>query len=169
MVKTYQILLQNQLANGLKTWYVASSMEVLPRLFKGWPWVYFDLFLQQGKIWENSRTSDFMKSFEDFGLKMVCTVVLMSTSRFVRTRGQGYTLPYFANIKTSPQKPRGRLWPDFIKSLGLQGLREWKCIQTVLVTELLLQKQLTNGLETYYVASSTQVLGNYYKNVQMMT
>ena len=28
------ILLQNQLTDDLKTWYVALSMQVLPRLFK---------------------------------------------------------------------------------------------------------------------------------------
>ena len=38
------LLLQNQLTNDLETWYVALSMQVLPRLFKLWPWVDLDLF-----------------------------------------------------------------------------------------------------------------------------
>ena len=34
MVKTLKNLLQKQLADDLETWYVALSMQVLPRLFK---------------------------------------------------------------------------------------------------------------------------------------
>ena len=45
MVKTFKnLLLQKQLADDLETWYVALSMQVLPRLFKLWPWVDLDLF-----------------------------------------------------------------------------------------------------------------------------
>ena len=35
-----------------------------------------------------------MKSFEDFGLKWVYTVVFMRTWRFVSTRGQGHYLTF---------------------------------------------------------------------------
>ena len=38
------LLLQKQYADDLETWYVALSMQVLPRLFKLWPWVDLDLF-----------------------------------------------------------------------------------------------------------------------------
>ena len=38
------LFLQNQLTDDLETWYVALSMQVLPRLFKLWPWVDLDLF-----------------------------------------------------------------------------------------------------------------------------
>ena len=34
--------------------------------------------LQQDQIWENANTYDFMESFEDFGIKMVIRVVLIS-------------------------------------------------------------------------------------------
>ena len=45
MVKTLKnLLLLNQMTNDLETWFVASSMHVLPSLFKLWPWVDLDLF-----------------------------------------------------------------------------------------------------------------------------
>ena len=51
MEKTLKnLLLQNQLTDDLETWYVALSMQVLPRLFKVWPCVDLDLFLRQGQI-----------------------------------------------------------------------------------------------------------------------
>ena len=31
----------------------------------GWPWP----FKQQGQVWENANSKEFMESFEDFGLK----------------------------------------------------------------------------------------------------
>ena len=45
MVKTLKnLLLRNQKADDLETWYVASGARVLPSLFKWWPWVDLDLF-----------------------------------------------------------------------------------------------------------------------------
>ena len=45
MVKTLKnLLLQNQYIDDLETWYVALSMQVLPRLLKLWPWIDLDLF-----------------------------------------------------------------------------------------------------------------------------
>ena len=35
-----------------------------------------------------------MESFEDFGLKMVYMVVLMSTRRFMSTSGHGHSLTF---------------------------------------------------------------------------
>ena len=42
------LLLRNQKAYDLETWYVASSAQVLPSLFKWWSWVDLDLFY--GKV-----------------------------------------------------------------------------------------------------------------------
>ena len=42
------LLLQNQKADDLETWYAASRAWVLPNLFKWWPWVDLDLFY--GKV-----------------------------------------------------------------------------------------------------------------------
>ena len=49
MVKTLKnLLLWNQKANDLESWYAASGTRVLPNLFKWWPWVDLDLFY--GKV-----------------------------------------------------------------------------------------------------------------------
>ena len=49
MVKTLKnLLLRNQKANDLETWYAASSAPVLQSLFNWWPWVDLDLFY--GKV-----------------------------------------------------------------------------------------------------------------------
>ena len=51
MVKTLKnLLLQNQLTDDLETWYVALSMQVLPRLFKLSPWVDLDPFYAKVKF-----------------------------------------------------------------------------------------------------------------------
>ena len=42
------ILLRNQKADDLETWYAASGAQILPSLFKQWPWVDLDLFY--GKV-----------------------------------------------------------------------------------------------------------------------
>ena len=38
------LLLQNQMADDLETWYAALGAQVLPSLFKWWCWVDLDLF-----------------------------------------------------------------------------------------------------------------------------
>ena len=49
MLKTFKnLLLQNQLTDGLGTWFVALGTWVLLRMFKWWPWVDLDLFY--GKV-----------------------------------------------------------------------------------------------------------------------
>ena len=51
MVKTLKnLLLQNQWTNDLETWYVASCMGVLPKLFKLWPLVDLDPFYAKVKF-----------------------------------------------------------------------------------------------------------------------
>ena len=46
--KNLKLLLRNQKADGLKTWYAALGAWILPRLLKWWPWVDLDLFY--GKV-----------------------------------------------------------------------------------------------------------------------
>ena len=49
MVKILKnLLLRNQTADDLETWYVALGSRVLPSLFKWWPWVDLDIFY--GKV-----------------------------------------------------------------------------------------------------------------------
>ena len=51
MVKTLKnLLLRNQKADDLETWYAASGARVLPSLFKWWPWVDLDLFYSKAKF-----------------------------------------------------------------------------------------------------------------------
>ena len=51
MVKTLKnLLLKNQWTDNLETLYVALSMQVLPKLFKLWPWVDLDLFYAKVKV-----------------------------------------------------------------------------------------------------------------------
>ena len=42
------LLLRNQKADDVESWYAASGGRVLPSLFKWWPWVDHDLFY--GKV-----------------------------------------------------------------------------------------------------------------------
>ena len=48
--KRKNLLLQNQLTDDLETWYVALSMQVLPRFFKLFPWVDLDIFYAKIKF-----------------------------------------------------------------------------------------------------------------------
>ena len=51
VVKTWKILLLcNQKANDLESWYAASGTWVLPNVFKWWLWVDLDLFYGKVKI-----------------------------------------------------------------------------------------------------------------------
>ena len=68
MVKTLKnLLLWNQKADDLETWYAASGAQVLLSLFKWWPWVDLDLFYSKVKFGPlcfcmgKSKTMDFQK------------------------------------------------------------------------------------------------------------
>ena len=73
MVKNFKKnhLLQNQKADDLETWYVASGVGELPNLFKWWH------ILQQGQIWslmllygEKGKTMDFSETIVVYDLKL---------------------------------------------------------------------------------------------------
>ena len=40
----------NQKADDLEAWYAASVTQVLPDLFKWWPWIDIDLFYNKVKF-----------------------------------------------------------------------------------------------------------------------
>ena len=65
MVKTVKnLLLWNQEADDLETWFVASGARVLPSLFKWWHWIDPDLFygnVKSGPLREEGKTMDFQK------------------------------------------------------------------------------------------------------------
>ena len=44
------LLLRNQKADDLETWYAALSAQVLTNLFKWWPWADLDLFYGEVKF-----------------------------------------------------------------------------------------------------------------------
>ena len=76
MVKTFKnLLLQNQSTDDLETWYVALSMQVLPKLFKLCPWVDLDLFYAKVKFGHidfcmgKSENYYILETFADLGLK----------------------------------------------------------------------------------------------------
>ena len=68
MVKTLKNVLRNQKADDLESWYAALGAQVLPSLFKWWPWVDLDLFYDKVKfgpsafVWEKGKTMDFSET-----------------------------------------------------------------------------------------------------------
>ena len=69
MVKTLKILLLwNQKADGLETWYASWGARVLPSSLKWWPWVDLDLFYSKVKfgplcfIWEKKVNNGFFRN-----------------------------------------------------------------------------------------------------------
>ena len=45
-----KLLLWNQKADNLESWYVALATQVLPNLFEWWHWVDLDLFYSKVKF-----------------------------------------------------------------------------------------------------------------------
>ena len=97
MVKTLKnLLLQKQKADDLETWYVALSMQVLPRLFKLWPWVDLDLFYVKVKfgyigfcMGESENYLFFLELIAALGLKVAWSIQLnevMKLSEYRRSR-----------------------------------------------------------------------------------
>ena len=73
--------------------------------------------LPQGQMRENANTHAFMENSEAFGLKLVIRVVLKSTLRFLKTRGQSHCLtfdsgPLFYDISNISSKST---WPMVTK------------------------------------------------------
>ena len=69
-------LLRNQKADDLETWYAASGAQVLPNLFKWWPWVDHDLFYGKVKFstlcfcMGKGKTMDFSETIVVCDLKL---------------------------------------------------------------------------------------------------
>ena len=63
------LLLMNHKADDLECWYTASGTQVLPSLFKWWPWVDTDLFYGKVKFgpvcqyWKKLKRWIFQKLF----------------------------------------------------------------------------------------------------------
>ena len=74
MVKTLKnLLLWNQKADDLETWYAASGARVLPSLLKWWPRVDPDLFygkVSYAFVWEKVKTMDFSETIVVYDVKV---------------------------------------------------------------------------------------------------
>ena len=77
MVKTLKNLLhQNQTADDLETWYVASGAQVLPSLFKCDPGLTLTYFRARSNlvpyafVWQKGKTMDFSETIVVYDLKL---------------------------------------------------------------------------------------------------
>ena len=78
MVKTLKNhLLRNQKADDLESWYVALGAQVLPNLFKWWPWTDLDLFCGKVKfgplcfcMGKKGKTMEFSETTAVYDLKL---------------------------------------------------------------------------------------------------
>ena len=62
MVKNFKnLLLRNQEANDLETWYTASGTRVLPMFSYDDPWMTFTIFMTGSKLFPNA--SAWMKAY----------------------------------------------------------------------------------------------------------
>ena len=89
------LLFQNQYTDDLETWYVALSMQVLPKLFKLWPWVDPGLFHNKVKFCHigvcmgKSENYLFLETIVVFGLRVAWSIQLnelMKWSGYQRSR-----------------------------------------------------------------------------------
>ena len=77
MVKVLKnLLLRHQKTDDLESWYAALGLQVLPKLFKWWPWLDFDLFYGTVKfgplcfVWEKGKTMDFSETIVVYDIKV---------------------------------------------------------------------------------------------------
>ena len=71
------LLLLNQRADDLETWYASSSARVLPSWLKWWPWVgtltYFTArsnLVPYAFVWEKGKTIDFSETIVNYDMKL---------------------------------------------------------------------------------------------------
>ena len=81
------LLLQNQKADDVETWYAALSAWVLTRLFKWWPWDDLDVFKSLMLLYgEKGKTMDFSETIVVYDLKLAtddrCDKMFLLTSKF---------------------------------------------------------------------------------------
>ena len=74
--KKHKNLLRNQKADDLENWYAASGVQLLPSLFKWWPWVDLDLFYGKVKFgplrfcMDKGKTMDFSETIVVYVVKV---------------------------------------------------------------------------------------------------
>ena len=95
MVKTFEnLLLKNQTANYLGTWYAALGTQALPNLFKWWPLVDHVLFYNMVKFdnldfcMGKRQAVDFSEAVVAYDIKVdICNQL---NDFFISTKGQGH-------------------------------------------------------------------------------
>ena len=183
------LLLQNQLTDDLETWYVALCVWVLPRLFKLSPWVDLDPFYAKVKFGHIGFCMGKSENYLFF--RKYCSLRSQSCSK--HSAKWVYEVGWVSKVKvilwpSSKVTQISKLKLVFLKnSLAIwnqssyESLKETKNenkIQMSWVTwltwppcpyvvktlkNLLLQNQLTDNLETWYVALCMWVLPRLFK------
>ena len=142
MVKTLKHLLQNQWTNDLDTWYVALFMQLLPRLFKLWPWVDLYLFYAKVKFGHIGFCMRKSENYYFFFFRNYCS--LRSQSCLKHSAKWAYEVEWVSKVKVIlwpwskvtqismlklvfSQKQLGDLEPNVIWKL--EGEWEWRFIQ----------------------------------------
>ena len=70
------LLLWNQKADDLESWYTALGTRVLPSMFKWWPWLTLTYlkarsnFVPYAFVWEEGKTMDFSETIVVYDIKV---------------------------------------------------------------------------------------------------
>ena len=97
MLKPLKNLLRNQKADDLETWNVALGGQVIPSLFKWWPWIDHDLFYGKVKFvplcvcMGKGKTMDFSETIVVYDLKLATDD--RSNKKFLLSLGAVCPLP----------------------------------------------------------------------------
>ena len=136
----------------------------------GWPWH----FLQQGQVWENANSKDFMESFKDFGLNIGIYRWLIKWlfEDLISTKRQGHYLTfdtgllsviisYISILKSHWAKFRVVSWGWENKCSNSQGSHDKHGLHAQIWSKYfqnLLQNQLTYGTDNWCAALGTPVI-----------
>ena len=92
------LLLWNQMADDLESLYAALGTQVLPNLFKWWPWVDLDIFYY-GKVKsgllcfkKKVKTMNFSETIVVYDIKVGRCSQLNKNMKLKSTKGQGHWL-----------------------------------------------------------------------------
>ena len=118
------LLLWNQKADDLESWYAWSGVRVLPTLLKWWPWVDLDLFYRKVKIdplWENGKTIDFSETIVIYGSETSNSRLnWQKVSVDIKTLSPGGCMPpawgLYTCIKSWKKLSKVRLQRDFFET-----------------------------------------------------
>ena len=101
MVKTFKtLILLNQKADDFETWYVALVTQVLPNLFKWWPWVDLDLFYSKVKFGPfcfcmgKCLSCRFPRNYWSLWGEYRCTYSQIHLYLTIYDQGQGHSLTF---------------------------------------------------------------------------